>query len=1677
MKSKSTTKPAINKKIAVAPEKNLDDLALLDTESAKLKHKKVADQLLAEASSNNAHLAHAAGQPPKVVATSDQVDTEALADGDENYTISKSDLDFMANQWESGQGNFFGGLQSNTVETASLSSDAKFSKYLAPVAAGVAGVAGVAVGIAASGNDDNTNDNDNDNDNDNTPINCDHTLPDNTRLQAFLATAGAGEYVQVDASRDADILIQGGFQRSATGSAATALYDIADLNLGNLDTDFLSDLEGQLGSDGLHIELLSDSEDLSSEDASRAYVGAYSMALGDNTSDIIWLKDLTITSDESADKAWEYKGRIEIAASASGDHADAETAVGNVAIHLGNAESESEARFYQRAYVGSGDSSAHTYVGDVEISASADEYRAYVSVDNYAEAYGDCAIAVSEFGSLTLNATHLNSASNLLTRYGESFVNLQAQAESEGSESYLLGGDVSAHVLATGALAADRDENYNFYGRNFSNIESSADGVSANAVVDIGNVSLTIEASRTDIDLVGVYADVDNRVGSRVGYLAAYAFEPGASASTTLKDLTLSASYDHSMGEIGGGMSTRSISFSDSGPIYEDDKFDSYVSAYALISNIRAIAESKDSTASITLGNVDLDATQSLSLAGMYNDNNDATAYIENYAVAGISQLFEDEGDISGFYIAAYGVNSAADLTMTSLTINADTNLLIEGDITENSILTAYNNSYAHIQYLASYLSGEGVTTQIELADVSLTATSNMSAVGLTDDGNMTLLGDVEDESDVTSLTYADAYLGYLNTFVMNGSDNEATTTLGDLSLAANASNNFGVINSAILDADVEAKATVNEIYVEVYGNDNTASLTLDSLDLDAHASFTVVSIDGDESLNDVGMRSYAWAYSDFIEAYARGTNDSATVSIDGVIDIASSATFLNDGDIRDSHSFIYTEAYGTLGEVTAEVYGNDMTATFKAGSVSVTAMSSLDAQNYYDGYAYSRSYSRAYARGMEAKTSEGSNNVATFSIDGLNVSADTTINMGLADSMSMQTAGYSEAYVGYIVAYAWGESSNTALLTINGDLVVNATTIVNLSGDEGGVSVIDSFEGGEAPHFTQGAYSEAYFFGVNASADEVGSLVELSIVGNIDITADSTLTAGHVSGESEVDYIVGAYAHMSDLKINSYDDATAHLTVLDVNVEALSSVAIGDISNGNVDPSIVKIGTYTSALINYMSAYSRQGGETSFDVGNISVTASNSVLFGTVPVDDNASFDPLYDPTADVLFNNFDAENQVEAIIHHMYAYAYTDASTTYTAGDITISATGLYGSSYASLNDMRTGAHADGTSFMSVGNINITASNEEEAVAQLDYLYAYAYIDPNPFGISHTSSATLETRNITIAATSQVDYAEARLEIRSEGQNEGAVATALFDGNISLSAISLSGDAQASLDIGAFGNDDAIASVEVTGDISLSVDAKLDYAGFDVELGISTYSSGDSVTVGDITLSTEGDASSTIRLGINSVANVNNIVIGNVDVSMEDDTSIGNIDIAGVAWDMDRLLSVSGAGDILVNLGYDQTGDDATQVFGTINLGPGEGNVSITFANAEKDVILTTQTGAAIATAGIDFTVIEGFDGDLNTISFDGIDQVGNIDWGNESTETAVADLWSDLLLTLDDTNEYAFTVFEETGTIDLDGDGTLLETMGVLVFDSNAVGISNIVFIDNEPGPDQYSISPLI
>jgi hypothetical protein len=231
----------------------------------------------------------------------------------------------------------------------------------------------------------------------------------------------------------------------------------------------------------------------------------------------------------------------------------------------------------------------------------------------------------------------------------------------------------------------------------------------------------------------------------------------------------------------------------------------------------------------------------------------------------------------------------------------------------------------------------------------------------------------------------------------------------------------------------------------------------------------------------------------------------------------------------------------------------------------------------------------------------------------------------------------------------------------------------------------------------------------------------------------------------------------------------------------------------------------------------------------------------------------------------------------------------------------------------------------------------------------------------------------------------------------------------------------------------------------------------------------------VGDISLTTQGDASSSIRLGINSVANVNNIVIGNVDVSMEDSSSRGSIDIAGVAWDMDRLLSVSGEGDILVDLGYDQTGDVATQVFGTINLGPGEGNVSIIFANADKDVILTTQTGAAIATAGIDFTVIEGFDGDLNNISFDGIDQVGNIDWGNEITETAVANLWSDLLLTLDDTNEYAFTVFEETGNIDLDGDGTLLETMGVLAFDSNAVGISNIVFIDNEP--DQYSISSLI
>lgn len=1665
MKSKSTTKPAISKKIALAPEKNLDDLALLDTEGAKLKHKKAADQLLAETSSNKTHLAHAAGQQAKVVATSDQVDTEALADGDENHTISKSDLDFMTNQWESGQGNFLGDLQTSTVETASLSSDARFSKYIAPVAVGAAAIA---VGIAASGNDDNTNDN--------TPKNCDHTLPDNTKLKTFLAaTAATGEDVRVDASRDADIIIQGGFQRSATGSAATALYDIADINLETGDTDFLSDLEGQLSSDGLHIELLSDSED-----ASKAYVGAYSMALGDNTSDIIWLKDLTITSDtdESADKALQYNGHIEIAATASGDHADAETAVGNVAIRLGYAERESEAQFYQNAYAGSGDSSAHTYVGDVEISASADEYRANAQSGNYAEAYGDCSIAVSEFGTLTLNATHLNSESPFDYRYGETRVYLESQAESEGSESYLLGGDVSAHVLATGALAADRDESYNFYGNNFLNIESSADGVSANAVLDIGNVSLAVEASRTDSDLVGVYADVDNRVGSRVGYLTAYAYEPGASASTTLKDLTLSASYDQSIGEIGGGVSTRSTSSADGVPVYLDDRLESYVSAYALISNIRAIAESKDSTASITIGNVDLDATQSLSLAGMYNDTNDAFAYIKNYASAGISQLFESAGDISGIYIAAYGVDSAADLTMASLTINADTNLLIEGDIQDNSILTAYNNSYANIQYLASYLSGEGVSTQLELADVSLTATSNMSAVELTDDGavaysdegNVTLLGDVEDSADVTSSTYAGAYLGYLITELRSGSDNVATTTLGDLSLAANASNNFGVINNAILEAEVEAKATANEIYARVYGNDNTASLALDSLDLDAHASFTVATIAG-EGLHELEMTSYAWAYSDFIEAYAKGTNDSATVSIDGVIDIASSATFLNDGDNSDSGNFIYTLAYATLGEIYAEVYGNDTTATFKAGSVSVTAMSSQDAQNYYDGYAYSRSYSSAYARNIEAATSEGSNNEASISIDGLNVSADTSINMGFAESMSMQTVGYSEAYVGQIAAYAWGESSNTALLTINGDLGVNATTIVNLSGDAEGISVIDSFEGGEAPNFTLGAYSEAYVMGIDASADEVESLVELSI-DNIDITASSTLTAGDVVGESEVDYIVGAYAHMRDLKVNSYDDATARLTVLDVNVEALSSVDIGDISNGNVDPSFVKIGTDTSALINYMSAYSRKGGETLLDVGNISVKASNSVLFGAD--EGNASFDLLYDPTADELFNSFDAENQVEAIIHHMYAYAYTDATTTYTAGDITISATGLYGSSYASLNRMMSGAHEDGTSFMSVGNIDITASNEEEAIAQLDYLYAYAYTQPNPFGISYTSSAALETKNITIAATSQVDYAEARLEIRSEGQHEGAVATALIDGNISLSAISHSGDAQASLDINAVGNDNAIASVEVTGNISLSVDSSTDYVGFDLDLGISTFASEDSVTVGDISLTTAGDASSAIRVSINSVEDVNNIVIGNVDVSMENISSSGNIEIDGVAWDMDRTLTVSGGGDILVDLGSDQTGDNATQVFGTIDLDDLAGNVSIDFADADKDVTLTTQTGAAIATAGIDFTVINGFDGDLNNIRFDGIDQVGNIDWGNTSTETAVADLWSDLLSTLD-TNEYAFTLFEETGNIDLDGDGNLLETMGVLAFDSNTLGISNIVFIDNEP--EQYSVSPLI
>ncbi len=1719
MKKNLTAKKAIEKKIALKPEASADNqISEFDNTQLKLKkasERKIAEQALAKANANVSP-AHTDHQSKAVVL--DDVETELLADGDENYSISKSDIDFMTNQWETGQSNF-AGVETKTVETNSFSTDAGFSKTWAPLFLGAAAV-GIGVALADNGGGGSASPE---------PDDCNDPLPNNSKLEAFLATGSNDpDTVQVYSNEYANIVIQGGFDRDLMDDASSASYEIEDLH--DLDGD-VNDLEG-LVADGLSVELMADGDDYT-----QAFVNAYSTALTDD-SNLLWLKDLTITSDTSInpDTADGYDASIGIHAYATSDGADAEIGVGNVAINLYDT-AYAAAFIHAEAYAVSGDNSAHTYMGNVEINTEAYDLS-LAGFNLYSAAYGDCSITVNEFGQLTATANMLADSGN------DTKVNIRnyfdSYADAHGAQAYILGGDVEINTttLISDSFSEDSSDSYHKTYSLVGRIISEAVYEDSKAVANFGDIALNANLTIDNGDYFDGYVFHDNLTQAGILAINAYASGDSASSTVNIDDINILASSDIYIGDIRG-----SAAFDGNLADPEDDidGTEAHLFAYthAYVEDIRVVSESQDATAALTIGNINIEAVttseieeirerpanvtldisnervnlsnhelengdrvrfKTISSTGNISENTDyyvvnatedgfqisssldgspidlttldgtgelyTSAYLEAYQIS-----IADMDD--GINVRAEGTDGHASFSSGSITINAETLTTLSNDIAEESFYHSYAGAYAGLDQVYSFVSGQGNIAEIDIENLSVTSHVSQS-IG---DAESNPLADISDDAAVELFQRSEARIDDIRIESDDASSrNMANTTIENIILSADSSTNLqSMYDTSSFESDSDANALIGQIELDLSGNHNTAELNIDSLVVSANGSVTIVEPFGENLIDygiDLNTSNYTIAYADQLRVFSDGIGNTGNLTVHNDITFNALATTLIEDAVDDGSFYYLNYAYAALEDLKADIDGGDTVAdssvTLTTANIHINATSSIDAENYYNAYAYGTNYAQAYIETISADA-DGARNTAIVDTGAINLTADVSANYGVIYSSGVGVENYALAYIEDLTADADSGEANTASITINGDITINAISSLSVDDDDDGVSIYNSYYSFSSsapfdafPYFA--TYASTQIELIESNAQGMDNLAEIT-VDDILINANATVTMGDVDS-SYVDIYSIAYAELNEIGTLAENKSLATLTVDDITISASSSVNGGTLISEEYDTN-VEVYQYAYAYLGHVYAYARAGAEAITQIGNIDITALYSTVY--------AGFDEVVPFDVD-----YTVYGNAYAWIDHIAADA-DDATADMHIENISLSASGDYGYSYAYINGLYSEAYAEGTSTatLTVGNINIEANNDESVYAYLDNLGANALNDVfNLRDKVQEATATTHTDNIIISASSAYSYAYAYMNINSDAYDEGSTASVMVHGNISINATGEDG-AHVSLDLIADGNV-GVASIEVEGDISLSSDSFFDdLTDPDYNSGVHfsayTESSLDSITLGDIGLSVNGgDSDTNITINVaNNGDDTNNIVIGNVDLYMENASHDATGTITDVAWDQDRTLTVSGNGDVDLSIGT----ANGTQVFGTIDLDTHAGSVILRFEDANLDISLTNQTGSGIAAAGLDFTVINGFEDDLGDITFDGIAQLGNIDWGNNlEVETNVTDLWADLINTLDDDNEYAFTIFRETGSIDLDGDGNTLETMGVLAFDSDLDGsISNLVFIDGDNL--QYSIDPLV
>lgn len=996
------------------------------------------------------------------------------------------------------------------------------------------------------------------------------------------------------------------------------------------------------------------------------------------------------------------------------------------------------------------------------------------------------------------------------------------------------------------------------------------------------------------------------------------------------------------------------------GEIYLEGDFGEYGEDY-FNANIEMSATTygwENSTSSLTIGNIDIEAT---TLAR----NSDAKAFITGDLTALNASLEAD------FDIAANGEDEGTATTdIGNISVTASVNAIdstayafVAGDVevdglsvlgaTDSDTQTFNETISAHAHFSVSAEADDDAQAHVTIDNISITAnaqTTNSDAiaymVGMVDAyGSSTVT-----ENASSSTTYATASATAVASSDMNvyahaqlDIDNEAderaisTINIGDISIEANAnSGNLAFQDAtAFMVGDLEARsysyayATATASVTEANGEDSYNAIATATAEASAYASaFVELSITADASDNAIAetllgnisiearsgingdalayMAGYAYAYADAWET------ETATASV-----LAGSGT-----PTENETNITPTETTHSEIDVLIQAEGDDNgSSTVSIGSINVSA---IGGSGEGSANAFMAGFGEDAHVTIESSGEDYSD--ATLNIGDITISAIKPSGQGDVSAFIVgEAVNPGNGYGGWarLDINAFGEDSGTATTNL-GNIAVEA------EGDLGDAYAALTFMGELGDYSSNHIYASATSYASNDYSDYAASAnLNINKITVSATTANGTAYAAlnHGDGSSTINSYAGA---------NAYDNvANASLSIAD-GIEVLAdgsrnAYAALNLNTSNGDSSD------SSA---YVSAYARVGGHAITSVDQITITAiseegdaqAKTHLGG---IDNTESYLRAVaigqGYNGDFYYTNYDtsahldilngitvtADAQTDAIagIDEVSAYAYWGSEAHLDIGNISVSASGE-GNTSANIDTIEAFASEYSTATVNVGHISITsgANNANNALVNLD-VYANG---------EDGSNASVTLGNIDLHAEADLTNGDAQAWLQLytttddyySDQNSNASIVAL---DINMSAIGGTGDdtfIYASL-YAAMGDSGASSTITV-GDIALTSDVtNLENGEDTVKLYINAENSDyATINTGDISidvLGNAGDAYVDIGDYWNAYDQIN---IGNLDVYLESANSIADINIDGVSATYDRSATFSGAGDVFLDL-----------------------------------------------------------------------------------------------------------------------------------------------------------------